>query len=268
MRRMANTLRSFVEDKAMFAILGSNHLYSWSFRHAAWLLNRYRVPDGTGNKTPFELANGHEYHGKLALFGEQVMFKRPVKNKASDIFVKGVWAGKHVFGMTPTSCFARVEHLQPEQQPKTLSTALCRRLPWAYNAQGILMKHDGEAARYRAPLVETEATEEELRQVAEDVATGLVTPVPGLPAPSTPFPADREKQRTEDEEKKKKREAEGFESAEAEDSARKVRQRREAEAAEDAEKKRRTDEEAEENQRPQKELKRGEEEGRRIVHAG
>ena len=267
-RRMANTLRSFVEDKAMFEILGSNHLYPWSFRHAAWLLNRYRVPDGTGNKTPFELANGHEYRGKLALFGEQVMFKRHVKNKASDIFVKGVWAGKHVWNDThivlcESGAFeARtIRRVAAEDAFNGIAISLCRGLPWAYSAQGILMKHAGQAARYRAPLVETEATEEELRQVADDVATGLVTPVPAG-RPSTPFPADREKQRTEDEEKKKKRDAEGFESAEAEDSARKAKQRRETEVAEDAEKKRRTDEEVEENQRPQKELKRGEEEGR------
>ena len=48
------------------------------------------------NKTSYyELATGHSYRGKLALFGESVMFKRLVKYKASDLFERGVWVGKH-----------------------------------------------------------------------------------------------------------------------------------------------------------------------------
>ena len=42
---------------------------------AAWLINRFRVPEGGSNLISFELAHGHPYRGKLALFGETVMFK-------------------------------------------------------------------------------------------------------------------------------------------------------------------------------------------------
>ena len=42
------------------------------------------------------------------------------------------------------------------------------------------MKHAGQAERYRQPTIEMEASEEELKEIAQEVATGVVTPVPGL----------------------------------------------------------------------------------------
>ena len=45
-RKMANCLRVFAEAKAGAKIRGSSHLYPWSFRHAAWLVTRYRVIQG------------------------------------------------------------------------------------------------------------------------------------------------------------------------------------------------------------------------------
>lgn len=41
-----------------------------------------------------ELATGHAYNGKLALYGETALFKRLAKYKASDTFERGVWVGK------------------------------------------------------------------------------------------------------------------------------------------------------------------------------
>ena len=84
-RRLANCLRSFAETRARVNILGNMHVYPWSFRYAAFLLNRFRVLEKVG-KTSYELATGHAYTGKLALFGESVMFKKLTKYKANDIF--------------------------------------------------------------------------------------------------------------------------------------------------------------------------------------
>ena len=93
-RRLANCLRTFAEDRARLRILGSFHLYPWSFRYVAFLINRFRVLEKC-DKTSFELATGHGYDGKLALFGESVLFKKIVKFKGNNIFERGVWAGKH-----------------------------------------------------------------------------------------------------------------------------------------------------------------------------
>ena len=47
------------------------------------------------------------------------------------------------------------------------------------------MKHAGQAQRHRQPTLEMEASEEELTAIAQDVATGVVTPAPGC-QPMTP----------------------------------------------------------------------------------
>ena len=99
-RKMANCLRWFAEDKARINIEGDFdiyiyiYIYPWSFKHASFLVNRFRVLKAT-NRTSFELATGHPYRGKLALFGESVLFKRPVRNKGNAVFEKGIWVTKH-----------------------------------------------------------------------------------------------------------------------------------------------------------------------------
>ena len=70
------------------------YIYPWSFKNASILVNRFRVLKAT-NRTSFELATGHPYRGKLALFGESVLFKRPVRNKGNAVFEKGIWVTKH-----------------------------------------------------------------------------------------------------------------------------------------------------------------------------
>ena len=93
-RKMANCLRWYAEDKARINIEGDFDIYPWSFKRASFLINRFRVLEGI-SRTSFELATGHPYRGKLALFGESVLFKRAVKNKGSAVFEKGVWVTKH-----------------------------------------------------------------------------------------------------------------------------------------------------------------------------
>ena len=92
-----------------------------------------------------------------------------------------------------------------------------------YSAQGILMKHAGKAQRYRQPTLEMEVTEEEMTAIAQDVATGVVTPAPGCQlmtpgitltvtgpatseAPQTPTKAAVKRQSTEEEKSEGERE--------------------------------------------------------------
>lgn len=64
-RRLANCLRNMSESRAEAKIRGSRHLYPWSFRHAAWLLTRYKVIDG---RTSCKVFHDRKYFGKVAMF--------------------------------------------------------------------------------------------------------------------------------------------------------------------------------------------------------
>lgn len=68
-RKLANTLRQFAEEKTGVKLTGDMH---WSFRHAAWLMLRYRVINGA---TSFEFLTDGRYVGKVALWGETVLLK-------------------------------------------------------------------------------------------------------------------------------------------------------------------------------------------------
>ena len=138
-RRLANCLRTFAEDRARLRILGSFHLY------AAFAINRFRVLEKC-DKTSFELATGHGYHGKLALFGESVLFKKIVKFKGNNIFERGVWAGKHPWHdthviLTPEGAFeARtIRRLAVGENFIATDIVISKGLPWSYSPQGILM---------------------------------------------------------------------------------------------------------------------------------
>ena len=72
MRKLANTLRAFAEEKAGVKLTGVMRAYPWSFRHAAWLLTRYRVINGA---TSYEMMTDSKYAGKVVLWGEVVLFK-------------------------------------------------------------------------------------------------------------------------------------------------------------------------------------------------
>lgn len=147
-RRLANCLRAFAEERARINILGelpSTPL----FKHAAFLLNRFRVLDGC-NKTSYELATGHPYRDTLALFGACVMFKRMVqyRYKAVALSRLGIWAGKHLWTdchvlLTENGAFeARtIRRLAPEDSFKNAEILFAKGLPWRYSPQGILKKH-------------------------------------------------------------------------------------------------------------------------------
>ena len=256
-RKMANCLRWFAEDKARINIEGDFEIYPWSFKHASFLINRFRVLEGT-NRTSFELATGHPYRGKLALFGESVLFKRPVRNKGSAVFEKGIWVTKHpwndnhVLLSTSGAYESRtIRRLSPADSFNGPEIFAAKGLPWCYSAQGILMKHAGKAQRYRQPTLEMEVNEEEMTAIALDVATGVVTPAPGCQpmtpgitltvagpgaseAPRTPTKAAVKRQLTEEEKSEGERENK---KVDATDSPRKQAEKRQSgETAESEEK--------------------------------
>ena len=72
----------------------ANHpLFSWSFQHAAWILDRFITKAGT---TPYELIRGHAYRGKLCQYAEPVMgyVADTTKRKGDARWRPGVFLGK------------------------------------------------------------------------------------------------------------------------------------------------------------------------------
>ena len=143
-RRLANTLRQFAEEKTGVKVTGDMHCYPWSFRHAAWLMLRYRVINGA---TSFEVLTDRRYVGKVALWGETVLFKdvTAFKHKGEPVYRKGVWVGKsswsdsHICLTRSGAVEARSIRRLPDQFDGQMLIN-CRGLPWQYSVQGILMK--------------------------------------------------------------------------------------------------------------------------------
>ena len=97
-RRQASCLMEQVEDKCGVRLPADHPLRSWSFLHAAWLLNRFAT-HSTTRATPFEIANGRAYNGKIAYFGEFVhLLYRKTGVKMGPAWVPGLWLGKTVEG--------------------------------------------------------------------------------------------------------------------------------------------------------------------------
>lgn len=87
-------MRSFAEEKTGIKITGDMRCYPWSFRHAEWSMVRYHVI--CNGCASFEALTAHKYNGKVALWGETVLFKDATAfgNKGEPVYKKGLWMGK------------------------------------------------------------------------------------------------------------------------------------------------------------------------------
>ena len=78
LRQHAMVLLQSVEEKIGHRVPVNHPLCSWSFKHAAWLLNRYCPRQGI---TPHEFVHGKVCSGKTCPYGETVMGYVGVENK-------------------------------------------------------------------------------------------------------------------------------------------------------------------------------------------
>ena len=177
-RRLGNCIRKQCEQRSMQHIFGSSEVYPWCFRHAGWLINRFRVVESQ-KLTSYEMMYGRKYKGAVCMFGESILYKGASPYKGDDIFKRGIWVGKshwsenHVV-LTPQGAVeARSVRRLPEQF-NSFDVHFAKGLPWSYTGLGILMKHGG--ARKRLPISAEEVSEEELFRVCQQIAEGMVTP--------------------------------------------------------------------------------------------
>ena len=97
-RRQALTLLKGTEENAGILIAHTHPIFSWAFRHASWILNRYHRHSGTG-MTPYEWISGRPFQGQLAEFGESLMVLvnrtgTKAGKKGDPISMRGVFLGK------------------------------------------------------------------------------------------------------------------------------------------------------------------------------
>ena len=96
-RNMGKCLLHHVQEKTGFVVKSSHPLYQWAFVHAAFLYTRFHVLQS--GQTPFELALGREYTGKLCAFGSPVYAQVvPYKKSKGEPWQKFVFLGKTAMG--------------------------------------------------------------------------------------------------------------------------------------------------------------------------
>ena len=69
-RQNAMVLLAQVEINLGHSIPINHPISTWSFKHAAWIINRFI---GRSGQTPYFLTRGHDYTGTCCPFGEVVM---------------------------------------------------------------------------------------------------------------------------------------------------------------------------------------------------
>ena len=186
-RRLALTLKTHLEDRLKVAIGGQLAIFSWLLRHAAFLHNRFFVT----NKTlpPFEVVFARRYQGRLLVFGEACLFRRPTKYKGDVQWRKGIWVGTndrnncHVL-LTEDGAFESrsIRRLPAESQWDPERVVNAKGLPWCY--AGHQRRKKPLYTSTRVPLLPDTAALEELarsagRAAAESIAAN--TPVPHGP---------------------------------------------------------------------------------------
>ena len=96
LRKQASTLMDMAEDKCCLHLEGSHPLWYWAYLHAAWLLNRFGAHSAL-DSTPFEMAYGRRYCGKLVCFGEYVLLlHRQPGMKQGPQWIPGIWVGRMI----------------------------------------------------------------------------------------------------------------------------------------------------------------------------
>ena len=143
-------------------------------------------------RTSFESIYDRTCNGKLALFGESVMYKDIRAMKGEPVYRCGVWVGKstwsdsHIVLTAKGAIECRSIRRLPEQF-RGDDLVIARGLPWHYSVQGILMRSKGAPKRAAEPEEADESLfEKHAMQAGQAVAIGLFTT--GAVAPTTPAP--------------------------------------------------------------------------------
>ena len=156
-RRLGLTLLRTVTANTQRAIPSSHPLYSWSFRHAAFLLTRYKVHnDGC---TSFEIVHGRKYDSKIAGFGSTVFCQFVPKKKVKGVaWEKAVYLGKSSLGDLSIVANASGVHYartirRAAQVYQAGMIVAMKGVPWNATLDVVAARTKGRGALGRVPVV-------------------------------------------------------------------------------------------------------------------
>ena len=198
-RQMAGILLEDYEDKVKTHVATGHPLHSWSFRHAAWLLNRFNPQQGM---TPFERLNQSAYTGKVVCFGETVMARVKTATKGRPAWVKSLWLGKLAISDMRIVCtsgghliLTRCVRRLPESERWDASMHGCLR-EYSWDHPGLTAGHCAYTKRARSavqvdqqfhfPVLEDGAPLASLLPTAQVVESGVADDEAASDPPTSP----------------------------------------------------------------------------------
>ena len=197
-RRLACAMLDMVRAKTGCDVTVSSPLFSWSFVHAAWVLNRFAA---LGGFTPYERMCNAAYSGRLLPFGEPVFAQIVPKKKGNAKWIRCVFLSKSPMndmyivssrsGVRLSRSVRRTGH--EWHHDKALVENL-KGFPWDYS-MGVIGTRLVPPARQRRPL---EAPQAFIPLVEDEAATdppatpmvmpGSVQTTAGTPMPLSVIP--------------------------------------------------------------------------------
>ena len=155
-RNNGKTLRAYLEDRCRCKIEGHHHVFAWTLRHAAFLLNRFGRP--VRGIPPFEVIFARRFKGVILPFGEQCLFHSPSRHKGDLQWRKGVYVGQNERNganilLTADGAFESrsIRRLTEEEQWSGAAVVAAKGLPWDY--QGTKRRKRPLYTSARVPLL-------------------------------------------------------------------------------------------------------------------
>ena len=195
-RGMAGVLLQQLSSNIGHEVPANHPLFSWSFQHAAWILDRFITKAGT---TPYELIRGHAYRGKLCQYAEPVMgyVADTTKRKGDARWRPGVFLGKsltndmfilHCDGNVRLTRSVKSIYKDWSEHMELYRTIMVQ--PW--HIEGTIGNRiDPAGSQYvgEALPLDDEAGDDPPEEAHEEVVVS-VPPLRGPPSASTPFDAE------------------------------------------------------------------------------
>ena len=130
-RPLAGTLIHYLSEQVGVEFSTNSPWWSWAFRHACWLINRFNANKGA---TAYELLYNKEYAGSIYNFGEPVFGFGKVSGEGTAKWTRMIFLGKS--DPKDTCIFYNGSGLVITRSIRRISIVWRRRLPFYMNFKG------------------------------------------------------------------------------------------------------------------------------------
>ncbi|CAE7542324.1 unnamed protein product [Symbiodinium sp. CCMP2592] len=156
-RSLGNCLLKTIEQHTGHKTESKDPLFSWAFRHAAFLHTRFKVQkDGC---SPFELVHGRKYKSKLVPFGSFVYAQFLPKSKSKgETWKPCIWLGRstlgdlNIVGDSQGIHQARSVRLSPKRYDVE-ALKIMKGVPWDHTLEVLPMRRRKTPLAVRLPVI-------------------------------------------------------------------------------------------------------------------